>query len=66
MVATTKVLVCLLNDITRTADAVAKNATTLRDKRIQSFFGLVSALKPAGSDFSPFSKAIVQAGMVIK
>jgi hypothetical protein len=60
MVATTKLLVCLLSDITSVADTVAKNATTLRDKRIQSFFGLVSGttLKP-DSIFSSFPEAIV-------
>jgi hypothetical protein len=60
MVATTKLLVCLLSDITSVADTVAKNATTLRDERIQSFFGLVSGttLKP-DSIFSSFPEAIV-------
>jgi len=55
--ATTKVLVCLLRAITSVAEAVVKNATTLRDKTIQSFFfGFVSGT----STFSPFSEAIVK------
>lgn len=61
MVATTKVLVCLLSAIMSVADAVAKNERALRNKFIHSFFGLISdaVLKPRSS-FSAFSEAILQ------
>jgi len=61
MVATTKVLVCLLSAIMSVADAVAKNESTLRDKLIHSFFGLVSdTVFKLRSTFSAFSEAILQ------
>jgi len=60
MVATTKLLVCLLSAIISVADAVAKKETTLRDKLIHSFRLVSDSVLKLRSSFSPFSEAILR------
>ena len=58
MVATTKVLVCLLRTITRVAAVVARNARSLSPSKVQLLFGFDQISYPINIGLSPLCRAM--------